>query len=533
MKKTILILVILLSCFSSCSIDEDNRSYADPDVEYLTNPGFEALINANYSQLREIYGNDPWLFCAGTDLYAAGRTSEPEGLSRYTQLNPASEGVDYLYNKCYAAIQKANMALYYSTITAPASTLNNRIGEVKYLRANAYFLLVQTYGGVSLVQNYSKTPQMYFERNTAAEIYDFIITDLLDSQNLVSTAAYNGRVNKRAVQELLAKVYLTRGYESFASSTDFANAATYADLAINNQALSITPANLWKPGNDMNAEVIFSVQYATGSVSASPQTLGNKQGSYFGPYQGGADVAGKAPFRTYNLCPTQFAISLYTQADLRWKSTFMDICYTKYYDFYLPVNPSNVFHYYAPQWITPAQKAAFLAANPTLLPANYHDYGTYGARVVSLDYATIPVRKFDDPTAPYGAKTSTRDIVLSRLGETYLIAAEAYLKKGDLATGLTRLNAVRARAGVPNATAAEFNIDYILDESARETLGEYHRWFDLKRTGKLVERASLYNYLIQPSNFNGNNGQLKILRPIPQSALDLNLNKNFPQNPAY
>ncbi|MEY3451936.1 MAG: hypothetical protein RL711_1764, partial [Bacteroidota bacterium] len=33
--------------------------------------------------------------------------------------------------------------------------------------------------------------------------------------------------------------------------------------------------------------------------------------------------------------------------------------------------------------------------------------------------------------------------------------------------------------------------------------------------------------------FNGANGQLKILRPIPQSALDLNLNKNFPQNPAY
>ena len=533
MKKTILILGILLTTFSSCSIDEDNRSFADPDVQYLTTTGFEALVNANYAQLREIYGNEAWLFCAGTDLYAAGRSPEPDGLSKYTQLNPASEGVDLLYNKCYSAIQKANMALYYSTITAPATTLNNRIGEIKFLRANAYFLLVQTYGGVSLVQNYTKIPQMYFERNTAEEIYTFIISDLLASLDLVNTTTYTGRVNKRAVQDLLAKVYLTRGYETFASATDFATAATYADLAINSQALAITPANLWKPGNDMNAEVIFSVQYATGSVSASPQTLGHKQASYFGPYQGGADVAGKAPFRTYNLCPTQFALSLFTQTDLRWKSTFMDVCYTKYYDFYLAVNPSTVFHYYAPQWITPAQKTAFLAANPTLLPANYHNYGTYGAGVVSLDYATIPVRKFDDPSAPYGAKTSTRDIVLSRLGETYLIAAEAYLKKGDLATGLTRLNAIRTRAAVPSATLAEFNMDYLLDESARETLGEYHRWFDLKRTGKLVERASLHNYLIQASNFNGANGQLKILRPIPQSALDLNLNKNFPQNPAY
>lgn len=65
-------------------------------------------------------------------------------------------------------------------------------------------------------------------------------------------------------------------------------------------------------------------------------------------------------------------------------------------------------------------------------------------------------------------------------------------------------------------------------------LGEYTRWFDLKRTGKLVQRAVLYNYKItNASNFAGNNGQQKILRPIPQTVIDLNQNKNFPQNPAY
>lgn len=65
-------------------------------------------------------------------------------------------------------------------------------------------------------------------------------------------------------------------------------------------------------------------------------------------------------------------------------------------------------------------------------------------------------------------------------------------------------------------------------------LGEYTRWFDLKRTGKLIERAVMHNYRIpSATNFNGNNGQLKILRPIPQIVIDLNQNKNFPQNPAY
>jgi hypothetical protein len=97
---------------------------------------------------------------------------------------------------------------------------------------------------------------------------------------------------------------------------------------------------------------------------------------------------------------------------------------------------------------------------------------------------------------------------------------------------LLRLNAVRSRAGVEDATIGEFDIDYILDERARELFGEYHRWFDLKRTGKLVERTSLYNNQVSESDFNGAGAQ-KILRPIPQQALDLNQNNDFPQNPAY
>src|SRR5690606_2597083 len=125
----------------------------------------------------------------------------------------------------------------------------------------------------------------------------------------------------------------------------------------------------------------------------------------------------------------------------------------------------------------------------------------------------------------------SRDITLSRLSETYLIAAEAYLNTNP-ALGLERLNAVRSRAGITTPLTS-YDIDVLLDERARELFGEYHRWFDLKRTGKLVERASLYNYLIDEANFAGANGELKILRPIPQSAIDLNQNRDFPQNPAY
>lgn len=536
MKKIYLGLVAISFLFSSCSdyLEEDNRSNVTGEEFYVTEEGFESLVNANYSQLREIYGDFPWLFSAGTDLYAEGRDAEPPGLSRYSQLNPASEGVGHLYSAGYEAIQIANMGLHFADLTEESSQLDNRIGELKFLRAHAYFLLVQTYGGVGLVTDYISAPVLEFDRNSAQEVYDFILNEMEESLDLVQDGAYNGRVNKRAVRHYLAKVYLTRGYEDFGSQDDFLTAANYADEAIAGQDLNLSFEEMWRPGNEMNEEVIFSVQYSSSSVSVDPFSLGHRQTSFFGPYHGGSEIAGDAPYRTYTLTPTQFAIDLFTEEDDRWEGTFMVEVFDRYYDYFEVDNHStlDVRHYYAPRWLdSPSYRASYEAANPGVI---YHPYGSYVPEAnPNFDYETIPVKKFDDPSAPFGEKTSTRDIILARLADTYLIAAEAYLQAGNAVTGLERLNEVRERAGVESATLTEFDIDYILDERGRELLGEYHRWFDLKRTGKLVERASAHHFLIEEGNFAGANGELKILRPIPQSAMDLNQNRDFQQNPAY
>ena len=465
-------------------------------------------------------------------LWAQEEVQNLKGLSRYTQLNPSSDGgIEELYSSCYKAIQVANTAIHYSNLTEQNTSIPRLVGEVKYLRANAYFVLVQTFGGVGIVTDYYTSPQLTFNRNSAEQVYNLIINDLTDALNTVSNGSYTGRVNKRAVQHLLAKVYLTRAYESFASSTDFANAATYADDAIANQTLTIPFATIWAPGNEMNAETIFSVQYSTGSASTGPTQLGHKQANWYSSYLGGPEVATNAGWRSYNLLPTQYALSLFTQEDKRFNATFMVEALWRYYGHFDGNNPTGrTRHYYAPQWATPSDITAYIASHPGV---QVHHWGTYGAGVVSSDYQTIPTKKFDDPKAPYAAnaKVSTRDIILSRLGETYLIAAEAYLNINP-SLGLQRLNAVRSRAGITTPLST-YNIDTVLDERARELFGEYHRWFDLKRTNKLVERASIHNYLINAANFNGSNGQLKILRPIPQSAIDLNRNKDFPQNPAY
>ncbi|UWY27521.1 RagB/SusD family nutrient uptake outer membrane protein [Flavobacterium sp. TR2] len=557
MKKFIILLGIIVGTLSSCSnyIKEESLSNVPADGTYKTAAGFQLLVNTNYAWLKGIYGGNPWLFEAGTDMYAEGRTPEPAGLSQYALLIPSSDNVADLYNSCYQLIQSVNKTVYYSTVTEQTSNLNTLVGEARFLRANAYFLLVQTYGGVPIVSENITSPVLFFTRNTAEEVYTQIIADLDFALANVGTAAYgtSGKVNKRAVNDLLAKVYLTRGYETFGKADDFSKAATYADAAIAGQTLALAFDQLFKPGNDLNAETIFSVQYDKASTSTDPTKLGNNQFYYFSSYLGGAETG--APLRSYNLCPTDYALGLYEKGDARWNATFMTEIVegpettngvTKtilYYPYYRSSNPSSlkVRHFYEPKWFTPADKTAWMTANASRLSATfvYHPWGEYSAAhtlIKNLDCYTIPVKKFDDPDPTTPSSTgpvSTRDIIVSRLGETYLIAAEAYLKAGNPGTGLDRLNAVRKRAGVANATLAQFNIDYILDERGRELLGEYKRWFDLKRTGTLVARASAYNYKIKEANFVGVDGKLKILRPIPQTALDLNQNKDFPQNPGY
>ena len=95
------------------------------------------------------------------------------------------------------------------------------------------------------------------------------------------------------------------------------------------------------------------------------------------------------------------------------------------------------------------------------------------------------------------------------------------------------INVVRTRAGAATINESEATIDYILDERAREFAGEYNRWYDLKRTCKLVQYVSAYNPDVpSEANMKGSDGQYKVLRPIPQDAIGLN-SATVVQNPGY
>ena len=115
---------------------------------------------------------------------------------------------------------------------------------------------------------------------------------------------------------------------------------------------------------------------------------------------------------------------------------------------------------------------------------------------------------------PSGQK-GTDPVIVSRLAEMYLISAEAQ----GVEKGLARLNELRQARGLTKVlpgTEAEF-VEAILNERRKEFLCEGHRWYDLVRTGKAVEKLGIQEY--------------QTLMPIP--AAERQANRNLTQNPGY
>lgn len=135
-----------------------------------------------------------------------------------------------------------------------------------------------------------------------------------------------------------------------------------------------------------------------------------------------------------------------------------------------------------------------------------------------------------DPTYPTH-DISSRDAVVLRLAEMYLIKAECELAEGSAPSALNTINELRAKraiTGKDNSISGTVDINTILDERAIELCGEQQRWFDLKRTRTLVERVQKYN-----AQAAANVKATHLLRPIPQSQLDAVTNIDFLQNEGY
>lgn len=562
MKKILVILFISgFTGLTGCKkfLTEQNLSGITSDNYYTNKAGYEALVNSCYASLKNIYNINPSLFEWGTDVTTRGEIELVSGaaneipaiqLNEYKTLSADNSPIATFFSAAYTGIQRCNTAVNRAqNIPDMTEALKaKRIAEAKFIRAYYYYLLVENFGGVPIVQDELTTPVTHFVPNTEQEIYDFMIKDLTDAlPNLDEDPSKTdfGRITQAAVKNFLSLLYLTKGYKSFGASTDFEKSAQFAEDVISSPYYMLLPsfADVFKTGNEQNKEIIFSIQYQAGQIGS-----GNGQNIMFGwrywREKGFDEVTGLVPYnrRRSDFMPTQFLYTLYnTQKDARYDATFLSSLYATKDDGSVKKGDLRYYFPYPDQPFAAADSIALKTTNPNVEIIRFDKWKQAFNNVGGLEKFPM-VNKFYDPNAPLPGNNEfgwggTKDVFIFRIADTYLMAAEAYFKLGQLDKAAQKLNAVRARAAKPgqdlSIASANVTLDFILDERARELEGEYKRWLDLKRTHKLA-RAFQNNDLTQMSNPGATEDQIAkyYLRPIPQSVIDRDT-QGYPQNSGY
>ena len=568
--KKILYSVALAACcmgtMTSCSdfLDASNKSNVTAKQSFATKEGLNNLVNNAYQHLQNVYAAPLFTSCfsAGTDMYADARNKMNEALNTYETLTPENTDIKNLYTYLYSGIRAANSVSYYAqTAQVDDKTKSQLIGEARVLAAYEYYLLVNNFGGVPIMKDFLTTAGTGYPKSSAEDVYAYIISELEDviGKNVLqaSTATKGGgRISQETAKAILAKTYLSAAWD-LNKQEYFSKAAALADEVIAGRRLTTPFAKLWKAdgSGDDNEEFLWDVEYDL--ATANNTTSGGTEWSgYYCNYLGGNEDNIKATTSSY--VPTLYALHCFKKGDQRYDATFMkelpdinkgNAAGTGYWTWYKngeSLVGKPVTRYYSAWYETDADFEAWKAIDPANRANTYRiPMDSQSKEAQNMDgrdmeyydnqqlvYGSSPCKKFDDSkTATTEKNTCYRDIHIITLPEMYLVAAEAYLKAGDNPKALARLNEVHQRAGLPALTGT-ITIDDILDENACENFGNEARWMDLRRTQTLVTRCTKYNHEMgdKAAQYIGK----KLLRPIPQAAIDANDQLTLAdQNPGY
>jgi len=564
MKKIYFIMIFLVAC----NLDEYNPSGAPADAVWSDPKGFITLVNAAYSEQRSWYGKENGLFMgeSGTDLwYNSNRAKYSIETMRYENFTPSTAGFNkaawkLLYkaiNLCNAGIGRINNAGFTDT-----TERNGREAELRFLRAFYYWHVVESYGGVMLLTKETSGVVLTAERSPVEDFYQLITDDLAYAVKYlpVSRGADYSRASKKSALGLLARVYLSGAYyyTGAEAQTWFKKAQETAAEVINRKGefgadLWADYADLWKPQNNkQNKEALYTVSNST-NTSLNYDNNANRLHMWFlttyssKPGMQLSMEYGKDNSREF--MPTRALLDFYDESkDARYNGSFQEvwICNKAYTWTAADVasykkDPSLTGRQMVPGKDTMLYITKKSVPDKALLPYIVIDrdstYQSNGQLYGANDY--VQLKKYMDPITRATANSNPGylDIFVIRLAEMYLIAAEAAFQQGDNNTAATYINVLRTRAAIKTPvdhtaemqiTATDINIDFILDERARELAGEHLRWFDLKRTRKLVDRIHQYNKdITQVQPFH-------MLRPVPQEELNALTNgTEFGQNEGY
>jgi starch-binding outer membrane protein, SusD/RagB family len=577
-------LLLMLVLTTSCDevLDEQNRSNITPDV-FATPYGLQAGLAGCYSNFRYLFGQESQLYVseAGTDEIRRG---DGAGTQMFFNNIQTSDGdVTNLWNRAYQSINTLNGVIAKSPDAAmPVATKTVLVAEAKFVRAYYYFMLVQTFGEVSLQLNFNTSPSVAASRQPISEVYAAIIKDLTEAAaDLPNKPALSkGQASKSAALFLLAKAYLTRGWSSAAQPTDFQNAYTTATGVITNKATY--GLDLWQDfgdvnanGNDYGKEILWVIDRNFNITGSETNYGGGGGGS---PYGGGKENRANFYFRS-NYSGVNFNVNALTGGTatnfvmmnrdifngrpfqrVRPSNYALDIAFGE------RVNDSRYEKTFQTTWIfnrgdaiavsiaAATGRGAMTSSDTAIwMPGRAVPVSrrlAFKGIIITPDAytgATYPtLTKYDDRTRLAINDASERPFTMFKFSELYLIAAEAAFKGGGTPQNAAdNINVLRKRAAyratnnaAQNAAAAtaqtitpiSITLDFILDEYCREFYGEYRRWYDLARTKTLATRVAAYN----PDAAAGFKAPRDLLRPIPQSQIDLvTEGPAYPQNPGW
>jgi hypothetical protein len=487
------------------------KSFLDEEVinsrntsDFKKTEGLDGLVIGMYQSLK-FHFNYTWAYTTtnyGVDEFTVGGDRTEQMWNSYDgTLNSFNSDVQAVFDNMYTNINSANIVIKNVPIYYTGANKNTRLGEGYFMRAFDYFKLVKQFGGVPLQLESLEIIKEEFTRNSAKEIYEQVIQDFIQAYTLLpATPGETGRLTKWAAAHFLAKAYLFRASEmnndwnGDTKTADLQNAVKYADLVIGSgqHTLATNFSDLWNftavdGPNESNKEIILAAQFSNNT--ATQGRYGNQVHLYYpSVYQNlpgmQRDIPGDREFQ--RMRSTDYAIDVFDRVnDSRfWKS---------FKTRYLCNNPAG-----APKWTaatapTPAlvNQVKFTGGQESILYIiNDANDTRYTSTNITLRAPSIYVRYFAGQAQSYlnahgnygvsqysalskfmdgsrnliASQFGQRDGILARLGETYLIAAEAYGRLGQYAQAIPYLNSVRDRAaykeGEDRSTYVDGGVSY-------------------------------------------------------------------------
>jgi starch-binding outer membrane protein, SusD/RagB family len=490
MKNYIFLLILLVS---SCSEDFINRQPEDnlSIGNYFTNAAeIKTGLVGCYKGLQSIYFTKDnhlplTLELMSDDLKDLHWIDE---YHLFTKTNDDSNSD--LWENHYKMIVNCNNVIAAIDKLVPVNSADEILlkayrGEASFLRALAYFNLVRLYGDVPSVTLPFDDPNTAFGmgRTPVSEIYATIIIPDLDyavancyKKGANALRNEEARATSGAALAILGKVYLTINDPSKAEST---LEKMIVGKAGGEYSLFPNFQNYFLPANKFNSESVFEVNYNT--------------------------AAGQPSDFFKWMCPDIGKILCASRHDEQ-----VAVEFNLMREF---VNSNEGIRY-----IATVDSGIVPAANPPLQP---------WAR--KLTPPPLEVRNFAIPGCDYNYH-------VTRYADALLMYAEALMLNGKKENALTYMNMVRTRAGVPVLTdPAEVTIEAILHERRMELAFEGHRYFDLVRTGKAIEKISYA--LLTKIDFDDRINRVGPIEPyqllLPVPVAEIEKDPTLSQNEGY